>query len=219
MRAESDSNYCRMYDHGTTLKEFLDAAAAKQPAPGGGSITALVGALSAAMGEMVVNYSVGKKGLEPFQGELISGVAELKRARHLLLQLMVEDQVAYEALTAARKLPQGSRERDQQLPAALLACIGTPQAIGAAAVAILGLCDRLVDKVNFHLLSDLAVSADLAMATVRCAVYNVRVNLADLPDPAQRQSYEAAMAQVLRKAGILIRRVSPRIWERHGEGR
>src|SRR5688500_729052 len=96
------------YDANTPIGTFLDAAAAKQPTPGGGSVTALVGALSAAMGEMTVNYSVGKKGLEQHQGELRAALAELHRARQLLTGLMLEDQTAYEALTAARKLPEGS---------------------------------------------------------------------------------------------------------------
>lgn len=208
-----------MYDADTTIRAFLDASAAKQPAPGGGSVTALVGALAASMGEMVVNYSVGKKGLEAHQSELKLVLRELGRARQLLLDLMVEDQVAYEALTAAKKLPEGSAEREQRLPAALLASIRTPQAIGATAAAVLGLCDRLVEKVNYYLLSDLAVSADLAMATVRCAVYNVRVNLADVGNAEERQSYESAIGQVLGHAALLIQSVSPRIWARHGEGR
>ena len=208
-----------MYDERTTIQDFLDAAAAKQPAPGGGSVTALVGALSASMGEMVVNYSIGKKGLEAHQAELRETLAEFHRARGLLLRLMAEDQRAYEALTAAKKLPEGSRDRAEQFPAALLASIRTPQAIGATAAAVLGLCDRLVEKVNYYLLSDLAVSADLAMATVRCAVYNVRVNLAEVGNAEERQSYESAIGQVLGHAALSIQSVSPRIWARHGQGR
>src|SRR3954454_25286857 len=97
-----------MYDQSHTIDAFLTAAAAKQPTPGGGSVTALAGALAAAMGEMVLNYSVGKKSLAQFQPELQAGLRELGRARGLLLQLMEEDQVAYEALTAARKLPESN---------------------------------------------------------------------------------------------------------------
>ena len=208
-----------MYDASTTIGQFLDAAAAKQPAPGGGSVTALVGALAASMAEMVVNYSVGKKGLEAHQGELRAALGELTRARGLMLRLMAEDQVAYEALTAARQMPEGSPQRDEQFAAALLASISTPQSIAATAAAVLGLCDRLVDASNRFLLSDLAVSADLAMATVRCAIYNVRVNLADVTDPAERQKIEAQIGQVLAHAAVLIQRVSPRIWARHAEGR
>ena len=51
-------------DQTNTLADFLDATAARQPTPGGGAVTALAGVLAAAIGEMVLNYSVGKKGLE-----------------------------------------------------------------------------------------------------------------------------------------------------------
>jgi formiminotetrahydrofolate cyclodeaminase len=207
------------YDGKTTIAAFLDAAAAKQPTPGGGSVTALVGALAAAMGEMVVNYTVDKKAYVAHREELTAAQEELRRARGLLLGLMVEDQAAYAELSEARKLPGDSPNRAQRLPAALLASIRTPQAIAAAAAAVLSLCDRLVDISNHYLLSDLAVSADLAMATVRCAVYNVRVNLPDLESPEERHAAEAELGQVLAHAGMLIQRVSPRIWARHAEGR
>src|SRR5690348_14890196 len=165
------------YDSGRTIAQFLDGTAAKQPAPGGGSVTALAGALAAAIGEMVLNYSVGKKGLEAHQEKLRSALAELHRARQLMLALMVDDQAAYQALSAARKLPKDSAESRSQFPAALLASIRTPEAIAAAALAVLELCDRVADFVNPYLLSDLAVCAELAMCTLRCGIYNVRVNL------------------------------------------
>jgi formiminotetrahydrofolate cyclodeaminase len=206
-----------MYDATTALGQFLQAAAARQPAPGGGSVTALVGALSASMGEMVVNYSLGKKGLEAHQTDLRAALSELTRARGLMLQLMAEDQLAYEALTAARKLPEGSPQRRDQFPAALLASISTPQAVAAAAVAVLGLCDRLVDISNRFLLSDLAVSADLAMATVRCAVYNVRANLPDVTDASDRQKIEQTAAALVAHGTPVIQRTIPRIWARHAK--
>ena len=206
-------------DQSSTIKQFLDATAAKHPTPGGGSVTALAGALAAAMGEMVVNYSIGKKELEAYVDELKPALSEYHRAREVLVQLMAEDQQAYAALTEARKLPEGSPERDEKVSAALTACIRAPQAMAATAVAVLELCDRIVNFVNPWLLSDLAVCADLSMATVRCSIYNVRVNLADVKDPAERQRIEAAVFEMLSRAGVLIQQVSPRIWARHGQGR
>ncbi len=206
------------YDHSATIGQFLDAAAAKRPTPGGGAVTALAGALAAAMGEMVVNYSVGKKGLEEFQGELQPALRELNTARQLLLRLMAEDQAAYQALAEARRLPEGSPERTKQFPEALRASIAAPQAMAATGVAILGVCERIINFVNYHLLSDLAVAADLAMATTRCAIYSVRVNLPDVPDPGERQEIESTVGQVLIHAAMLIQQVAPRIWSRHGEG-
>jgi formiminotetrahydrofolate cyclodeaminase len=208
-----------MYDQSTTIVAFLDAAAAKQPAPGGGSVTALVGALAATMGEMTVNYSVGKKGLEQHQDELRAALAELNRARGVMLTLMAEDQIAYQSLTAARKLPDGSPDRDKDVATALMASIRVPEAIAATGVAILEVCTRVVDHVNRYLLSDLAVCADLAMATTRCALYNVRVNLPDLTDRKLRREAEESIEKLLSHAKTHIQRVGPRIWERQVDGK
>lgn len=207
-----------MYDASKTIQEFLDATAARQPTPGGGSVTALVAALAAATGEMVINYSIGKKGLEAYQDELKPALAELTRARQVLLQLMVEDQAAYEALTAAKKLPAGSPEREAKMPAAMLMCIRVPEAIAATGVAILEACDRLVNFVNPYLLSDLAVCADLAMAAIRCAIYSVRSNLQDVPDADDRRKIETTVGQILNRAVLLIQSVAPRIWDRQTQG-
>ncbi|HSU65485.1 MAG TPA: cyclodeaminase/cyclohydrolase family protein [Tepidisphaeraceae bacterium] len=207
------------YDSNNTIAQFLDGTAAKQPAPGGGSVTALVGALSAAIGEMVLNYSVGKKGLEAHQPQLQAALKELHRARQLMAELMVEDQTAYQALTAARKLTRDSAEWKSDYPPAVLASIRTPEAIAATAAAILATCDRLVDSVNFYLLSDLAVCAELAMATVRCGVYNVRVNQSSLTDASDRERVDQTIAQILLHATSLIQRVIPRIWDRNAQGK
>jgi formiminotetrahydrofolate cyclodeaminase len=205
-----------MYDHTTTIEKFLEASAARQPTPGGGSVTALAGALAATMGEMVVNYSLGKKDLEAYADELKPALAEYHRARGVLVRLMVEDQEAYAALTAARKLPE-SPDRAAQVSAAVAACIRVPEAMAATAAAVLELCDRIVNFVNPWLLSDLAVCADLSMATVRCAAYNVRANLPSVADEAERQRIESSMFQFLTRAGNLIQQVGPRIWSRHAQ--
>jgi formiminotetrahydrofolate cyclodeaminase len=161
---------------------------------------------------MALNYSVGRKDGAAADAQLKPAVAELQRARDLLLHLMVEDQAAYEAMSAVLKLPAGSTERAERLPVTVLACITVPQAVGGTGVAILEQCDRIVDLVNPRLLSDLAVCAELAMATVRSAMYNCRVNLKDVDDPADRISIEATMKEVLSHALSLIQRVIPRIW-------
>lgn len=203
-----------MYDSTHTIHEFLNAAAAKQPAPGGGSITALVGALAASMGEMVLNYSVGKKSLMAHEPELRASLAEFTRLRAMMLQLMAEDQAAYEAITALRKLPADSAGRKEKYDATLLACIRVPEAMAAAGVAALEWCGRLTDKANVYLLSDLAVCAELSMATVRCGIYNVRINLTDLPDAADRQSIQKTIDAILSHATKLVRQIVPTIWKR-----
>ncbi len=207
-----------MLDQTVSIESFLNAAAAKQPTPGGGSIAALVGALAASMGEMTLNYSVGKKDLQPYLEELTPALEAFTRARALFQALMVEDQLAYELLSRLRKLPEDSAERQDKYPAAVLACVRVPQAMCATAVASLELCDRVLNFVNPHLLSDLAVCADLSMATVRCAVYNVRVNLSLLTDERDSRDVEAGISRMLTRAAGIVQQVSPRIWARHPQG-
>lgn len=203
-----------LYDKTQPIGVFLDAAAARQPTPGGGSVAALAGALSAAIGEMVVNYSIAKKDLARHQDQLKHALAELNRARQVMLELMLEDQAAYEALSAIRKLPVNDSQRAGKLDAALLACIRIPQAIGATAAAILRLNDQLVDCTNKYLLSDLAVCAELAMATVRCAAYNVRVNLSDVAEPRERAKFQTSATQQVTRCAAMMRGLIPRIWAR-----
>jgi formiminotetrahydrofolate cyclodeaminase len=200
-----------MYDAETTIHDFVQAAGAKQPTPGGGAVAALTGALAASMGEMVLNYSVGKKSLAAHQPALQSALGEFARARALLLELMIEDQQAYEALSAARKLPESAATRRDDFEIALLACVRVPQAIGATALATLQLADRLVGKVNRYLLSDLAVCCELSMATIRCAVYNVRANLPDITDPPDRTNIEQTAQRLIDHALPVIQRVLPAI--------
>jgi formiminotetrahydrofolate cyclodeaminase len=71
--------------------------------------------------------------------------------------------------------------------------------------------------VNAFLLSDLAVCAELAMATVRCAAYNVRVNLSDVSDPAEQDRFVNTTNAMVWRATARIQQVIPAIWTRqHG---
>lgn len=201
-------------DLSTPVVAFLDSAAARQPTPGGGATAALVGALAASMAEMALNYSVNKKGLEHFQSELKPALERAHKARTMLQQLVVEDQLAYEAMSGLQKLPAESPERVAGWSDAVAEAVRVPQAVTATCIALLELCDNMVNFVNPHLLSDLAVAADLAMAGARCAVYNVRINLSLITDEKARTHVEASINEMLMRACKVIQGVSPRIWER-----
>jgi len=202
-----------MLDASTAVGAFLQATGARQLTPGGGSATALVGALAAAMGEMAINFSIGRKELSAFNGEQKICLQEMQRAREVLAELMVEDQLAYEAFAAARKLPDDEPRHQEKRDAALLICIRVPQAMAATGLAVLELCKRMVNIVSDRLLAELAVCADLAMATVRCATHNVHANLKEVA-VEDRQSIAMATASVLDSATRVIQQVAPRIWQR-----
>lgn len=203
---------------GVSVREFLEAAAARRPTPGGGAVAALSGALATSMLEMVLNYSIGKKDLAAFEGELKPALQKAQTARKLLEQLVEEDQTAYLAMTALRKLPKDDPQRVAEWGGMVEACVRAPQAIAATSVAVLELCDHVVNFVNPYLLSDLAVAADLAMTSARCGVYNVRVNLAEVSDGEARRQIEASLHALLGRGSKVIQRVIPRIWDRAGVG-
>jgi formiminotetrahydrofolate cyclodeaminase len=202
-----------MLDKTTTIERFLEAAAAKQPTPGGGSVSALSGALAAAMGEMVLNYSVGKKGLEMHVDRLQLALGEFQRAQEMMLELMVEDQSAFEQLAAAKKT-----KDETKIAGAIGICAGVPMTIAGTALAVIELAESVAMIANQYLLSDLAVCAELAMATVRTSLYNVRVNLPEIRDSSERKNIEATGAQILQKATAAIGRVIPAIWDRVQKG-
>lgn len=197
-----------------SLRSVLDAAAAKQPAPGGGAVAAIAAALAAAMGSMVLNYSINKKDLAAHRPQLEAALKSFEQSRELLLLLMVQDQEAFLELSAARKV---QAQDPQRFALALRMAISTPQGIGAIAVTLLSLVDSLADKVNPFLISDLSVCADLAMAVVRCAITNVQANLPDVHDAAEREKLIGENERMRAHGLKFIRQASSRIAEKMGQ--
>lgn len=159
------------------MADFLKALASKSPTPGGGAAASAVGALAAALGQMVVAYSVGKKALAAHEPTLQDAVRRLENARALLLRLADEDAQAYGLVNELMKLPPGDPRRIAEEPAAQLASAQIPMATAAACVDLLRLFGALAGITNRHLRSDLGIAAVLADACVRASRWNVMINL------------------------------------------
>lgn len=159
-----------------SIDQFLASLAAKQPTPGGGAVAGVCGALAAALGQMVVSYSLGKKTLSQHQPLLEDAAKRLERARVLLLTLSDEDAQAYGLVNELSRLPEGDPRRERELPGAIAASVQVPMATGACAADVARLLRSLCGTSNAHLRSDLAIAAVLAEATVRAARWNVVIN-------------------------------------------
>jgi len=183
-----------------TFGDLLAQIAAKTPAPGGGAVASAVGALGAALGSMVVAYSLGKKSLAQHQPALETAAATLERARRVLLELAQEDAAAYDRYSELSRLPEGDPRRASELPAVAALCLQAPQAAAATACDLLRLLEDLAPITNRHLRSDLAIAAILAEAAARSAWWNVLVNLSNLPDAAQRDRIAADVQAMLEEA-------------------
>lgn len=192
-----------------TIQSFLDDLAAKSPTPGGGAVASIVGALSAALAQMVLAYSQNKKSLAQHADLHDSALQRLDHARELLLQLAQADEDAYAQLNTLLRLPEDDPERKRQLLTAAQQASQVPLAVMATCAELLRLFRNLAPASNRFLLSDLAISAILAEATVRAAAWNVRANLpilaqhnADAPVREEMQRITAPLPELLAEIEI-----------------
>lgn len=173
------------------VSTFLEQLGSKTPAPGGGAAACMAGATAAALAQMVVAYSLGKKNLAEHEPLLQQSAAALSRARKLMLQLADEDAAAYALVNELQKLPDGDARKTAEFPAAAEAAVAVPRAALALCIDLLRLIESLCGKSNRYLRSDLAIAAVLGEAAARSAWWNVNINLSLLTDEAERSRIAA----------------------------
>lgn len=186
------------------LGAFLDSVAASTPTPGGGSVSALAGALAAALARMVAGLARDKKGYEAVQSDLLQVESKASGLQARLLGLVEEDAKAYETVVAAMKLPKGTDaekvSRVRAIQAAYKEATRVPLETMEACSEVLELAAAALEKGNRGATTDAAVAILLAEAGLRGASLNARVNLASIRDEAFRSSSEAKMDRILSHA-------------------
>ena len=191
-----------------TLAGFVHRVAADSPAPGGGSVAALAGALGAALGTMVANLSAHKRGWDHRWEEFSAWAVRGKDCHESLLRLVDEDTAAFDALLAAFRLPPEQAGRAEAIEAATRHAIEVPVRVMETALEALEVVQAMAADGLRSSVSDAGVGALLATAAVRGAHLNVRINAAGLFDPDARRAFLergaalGARAQAL-EAGIL----------------
>ncbi|MGH9859948.1 MAG: cyclodeaminase/cyclohydrolase family protein [Candidatus Acidiferrales bacterium] len=185
---------------------MLQALASKSPTPGGGAVAALTLALGAALAQMVLNYSIGKKSLEAHAHIHEEALSQLQEMRDRALELADEDAAAYQALNAMLRRkddPPSVEERKETVAHA----ISIPMEILQHAAKLAELLGHLAGTTNTLLDSDLAMAAILADAAAQSACWNVRINLPALADEADRAKARAEMDELAQRAAGAARRV------------
>jgi len=190
-----------------TITAFLNDLAAKSPAPGGGAVSALTGALAAALARMVVNYSIGKKSLVAFDDLHRQSLQQLETLGAKAMDLAEADAMAYARLNELWKLDKGDPQRVNEFPGAVQAAIDAPMAMLATSIELLHHMNDLVAATNKLLASDLAIAAILAETAARAAAWNVRINLPQVEDAGRRASFEQHVAEALATSRELCRKI------------
>ena len=190
----------------TDLKstEFLTALASSAPAPGGGGGAAMAGALAAALASMVANLTIGKEKFTQQEPEVKALLEEAEEVRQRLLGLVEDDADVFNSFMSCYKLPKATEEEKAARTAAIRSAAKEAAevrlAIARASYKVLTLAERLVRIGNPGVITDGACSALLARAALRCAEYNVRINLGLTKDEAYNQSVQEELNNLLKTA-------------------
>src|SRR5579875_3139465 len=194
-----------------TLSAFADELSSESPAPGGGSVAALAGSLSASLSSMVANLTHAKKEYAGLKELMEKTAVRAQRLKAELLSAVDADTEAFNRIIAARRLPRDTPEN----AAARLAAVAeankkatlVPLNVMRSSVEALELAELMVEKGNPSSLSDAGVAGLMARACAEGAYYNVLINLQGIEDKGffaetesrAREIYE----QVRRRAGTL----------------
>ena len=194
-----------------SAEAFAKETASESAAPGGGSVSAYMGSLGAALATMVANLSSHKRGWDDRWKEF-SDVAEKGQALvKELLDLVDEDTAAFDAIMACFGMPKGTPEEKAARAAALekatLYAASVPLKTMEASLKALPLALEMAQKGNPASASDAGVAALAAVAGIRGAALNVRINAAGLTDKAPAQPLLQRADEIIAEAQALEQQV------------
>lgn len=182
------------------ISSFFDQVAGATPTPGGGTVAAFVGALAACLPTMVANLTIGRKKYAAAEPAMIETKREAEALRRELLALGRRDSEAFDAVLAARRLPQGTaaeqQARERATAAADLGAIRVPMETAGACLRVLGLAEVAARQGNANAVSDAGVAGLLARAAGEGALLNVQINLKSLPEGADKEAVKADLRRV-----------------------
>lgn len=168
------------------LQQYLDDLASEKPTPGGGSASAVSGAMGAALASMVARLTIGKSEYADVRLEMEDLLQQTEMLRTRFQQLMQEDIEAYSRLSACFKMPRNTEEerasRSKAIQAQLLEAALVPLEMVESAAQLVIYCRRIAEIANKNVLSDIATGVMLASSAGTGAAWMVQVNLQSLKD-------------------------------------
>ena len=186
-----------------TLKQFSEVVSSKDPTPGGGGVSAAVGALAASLGEMVTNLTFGKKKYLEYTFELTDIRKELEILRINLLGCINKDAQAFEPLAKVYALPKDSEGYEEKMEECLRKAAEPPFLILKYAARIIELDERLGQIGSKLAVSDAATSVMLAHGVLYAAYVNVLVNTHLMKDRDQADYLNEESVKILDEYSVM----------------
>lgn len=212
---EKDNNSSKLMD--MTCAAFANETASESPAPGGGSISAYMGALGAALGTMVANLSSHKSGWDDRWEEFSKYAVVGQKIKDELLWLVDEDTQSFNKIMNAFGLPKGTDEekaiRRQAIEEATKYATEIPFKTVQRSFDVFALCEAMVETGNPNSVTDAGVGALCAKAAVTGAYFNVRINAATLQDKEFAADIVKKAYEYVEKAAALEAKIVKRVEE------
>lgn len=186
-----------------SVNEFLDKLSSKEPVPGGGSVSALLGALCCALGNMVCSLTIGKKKYSSYDIQNQQIAVKLEQIKDDFKVLYCADIRAFEDLVVTYKLP--SETKEQQIYKAntmkplLLKAIDVPMCIMKNCILALECMDGLKDHASVLVISDIGVAVSCAKACLESAILNIFINTSSLDEKQQAKEINQQANELLDK--------------------
>jgi glutamate formiminotransferase / formiminotetrahydrofolate cyclodeaminase len=197
---------------GESLSGFVASVAASTPTPGGGSIAAHVGALGAALAQMVAGLTVGKKKYAAVDAEMRDLAVRAAGIGNSLAALVSRDAASFTAVTAAYKLPADDdaqqRAKAAAVDDALLGAAAVPLETARACAQVAELALAVAERGNSNAVTDAGVAALLAEAGCVGASYNVRVNVVSLADKSRGEAMTVEARELVTRTRDLAARTA-----------
>ena len=191
--------------------DFVDEVSRDTPAPGGGSVSALAGALGAALGAMVANLSIGKGEFDDRYQELCELAERAQEVKDALVRGVDEDTQAFDSVIQGMRMPKDTPEerkaRDAAIQEGYKAATLVPLKTVEQCRDALAVCREMVVQATEEMISDVGTGALVARAGLIGAAYNVRINLKSINDQAWGTEIRGKLEGLVKEGEGLAREV------------
>lgn len=184
-----------------TVKDFIKELASDSPAPGGGSVACVNGALGAALGAMVSRLTIGKEKYKEVEDLFNKSLKKLDDLHSILTDLIDEDANAFNGVMAAFKMPKNTDDekkiRSEKIQEEYKKAAEVPMKTVRSCYEVLSILLELGVKGNKNAVSDLAVGALNAAIGIKSAALNVEINLPSIKDDAFKEKMRNELRNIL----------------------
>lgn len=197
-----------------TCTEFTEALASKTSVPGGGGASALVGAVAIALGDMVGEFTIGKKKYAEVEDEIKALMERAQTLRVELLKCIEEDAIAFEPLSKAYSIPAEDPSRAEIMEKCLKDAAAVPFKILELSCEAVDLQRDFADKGSVIMISDAATGAAMLEGAIKGAAVNVKINTKSMKDRAYADDLDSKVEALVKEYTEKASKIYSDVWER-----